>query len=61
MKGRFAEMTDIYDNIFNELSRRLSKEGDRTLLKTLISVQREGGKDAVKKKLKMIIQEISGE
>lgn len=54
-------MTDIYDDIFDELSRRLSKKEDVTLLTTLISVQREGGKDAVKKKVKMLIQEVLGE
>ena len=54
-------MNDVYENIFRELSQKLHRKEDADLLKTLLDVQREGGGVAVKKKIKMRIQEIVGE
>lgn len=54
-------MNDVYDNIFRELAKKLPRKEDVDLLKTLLDVQREGGGKAVKKKLKMFIQEMVGE
>jgi hypothetical protein len=54
-------MKDIYEDIFLALSKKLPKEEDVTLLKTLLEVQREGGGDGFKKKLKTLIQAIVGE
>lgn len=54
-------MNDVYENIFRELSKKLPRKEDIDLLKTLLDVQREGGGVAVKKKIKMLIQEIVGE
>ena len=54
-------MNDVYENIFRELSKKLPRKEDIDLLKMLLDVQREGGGRAVKKKLKMFIQEMVGE
>ena len=54
-------MNDVYENIFRELSKKLPRKDDVDLLKMLLDVQREGGGVAVKKKIKMFIQEIVGE
>jgi len=54
-------MKDIYEDIFLALSKKLPKEEDVALLKILLDVQREGGGEAVKKKLKTLVQEIVGE
>ena len=54
-------MNDVYENIFREISKRLPRKEDIDLLKMLLDVQREGGEAAVKKKIKMLIQEIVGE
>jgi len=54
-------MNDVYENIFKELSKKLPRKEDIDLLKTLLDIQREGGGEAVKKKIKTLIQEIAGE
>jgi hypothetical protein len=54
-------MNDVYENIFRELSKKLPRKEDIDLLKMLLDVQREGGGSAVKKKIKMFIQEMVGE
>ena len=54
-------MNDVYENIFRELSNKLPRKEDVDLLKTLLAVQREGGGEAVKKKIKTLIQEMVGE
>lgn len=54
-------MNDVYENIFREISKKLPRKEDVDLLKMLLEVQREGGGAAVKKKIKMLIQEIVGE
>ena len=54
-------MNDVYENIFRELSKKLPRKEDIDLLKTLLDVQRDGSGVAVKKKIKMLIQEIVGE
>jgi len=54
-------MSDVYENIFRELSKKLPRKEDVDLLRTLLDAQREGGGGAVKKKIKMLIQEIVGE
>jgi len=54
-------MNDVYENIFRELSKKLPRKDDINLLKMLLDVQRESGGVAVKKKIKVLIQEIVGE
>ena len=54
-------MNDVYENIFEELSKKLPRKEEIDLLRTLLDVQREGGGKAVKKKIKTLIQEIVGE
>jgi hypothetical protein len=53
-------MKDVFENILEELSKKLEAE-DTDLLKLLIDAQRTGGGDAVKKKIKTLVQEIVGE
>jgi hypothetical protein len=53
-------MADIFDDMFSELSRKLSKNEDVALLKVLLETQRQGGSDALKKKIKTLMDEIVG-
>jgi hypothetical protein len=43
------------------LSKKLPRKEDADLLRTLLDVQRAGGGEAVKKKIKILIKEITGE
>lgn len=54
-------MPDLFDSIYEELSKKLPRNDDRKLLRMLLDAQREGGKDAVKKIINMMLEEIAGE
>jgi hypothetical protein len=54
-------MNDVYENIFKELAKKLPRKDDASLLKNLLDTQRDGGGEAVKKKIKTLVQEIVGE
>ena len=54
-------MSDVYENISRELSKKLPRKEDVDLLEMLLDVQREGGGEAVRKTIKALIQGIVGE
>jgi hypothetical protein len=54
-------MNDAYENAFRELAKKLPRKDDVDLLKNLMDAQRDGGGEAVKRKIKSLIQEIVGE
>jgi|GEM_PF-3799094 hypothetical protein len=53
-------MQDIYDKIYNELSKKLPLEDHRKLLKEFLGVLKRSGKDALEQAIKEKIDEIAG-
>lgn len=51
-------MSDIYEQIYQELTSKLPRNEDIELLKVLINALKKGGKDLVKSVIKELIQEI---
>jgi hypothetical protein len=53
-------MQDIYDKMYEELSKKLPHESDRKLLKELLEIQRRKGKYALEEEIKKRIEKIYG-
>ena len=51
-------MSEIHEQIYQALKAKLPRKEDADLLKVLLDVQKEGGKEAVKSLIRKIIEEI---
>ena len=51
-------MSDIYEQIHQALKPKLPRKEDADLLRVLLNVQKEGGKEAVKSLIGKLIDEI---
>ncbi len=53
-------MPDIFENLYDELSKRLPNKGDRELLKELLDIQKKGGKEMLQGRIKSMMEELEG-
>lgn len=52
---------DVYDRLYEELTKRLPNKGDAELLKGLIEILRKDGKKSVIEELDKMVDTLAGE